>query len=84
MANAFGQFSKSCLRNLGAEAGEGAENLQSAADHDKQRDHIDPVAQAYDEWMLVDRAGQDYRRFFFAFGGLAFRLDDFYDCIAHA
>src|SRR5258706_15621145 len=71
------------LRNLGAEAGEGAEDLQSAAHHHEERDGVDPVAQAHDEWMLIYGAGHDHRRFFFAVGVLTLGLDDFNYCTAH-
>src|SRR5258706_11151513 len=71
------------LRNLGAEAGEGAEDLQAAAHHHKQGDRIDPVAQPHHEWMLIYGAGHDHRRFFFAVGVLTLGLDDFNYCTAH-
>ena len=37
------------LRNLRAETGEGAENLQPAAHHHKQRNRIQPMAEPHDE-----------------------------------
>src|SRR5215831_116458 len=42
------------LRNLGAEARERTEDLQAASDHYEERDRVDPMTQADDEWMLID------------------------------
>src|ERR1700678_1261842 len=44
------------LRNLRAEAGKSAENLQAASNHHKQSHGIEPVAEANDVGVLVDRA----------------------------
>src|SRR6202035_876443 len=72
------------LRNLGPETGEGAEDLQPAADQHKERDCIDPVAQADDIRMLVDGPCHDHRlivvRILLAF---TLFLNDFDDCTAH-
>ena len=41
------------LRDFCPEAGEGAENLEPATYHDKQRDCIHPVAKAHHKRMLI-------------------------------
>jgi hypothetical protein len=41
------------LRNLGAEAGEGAKDLQTAAHHDEERNRVEPMAKAHRQRVLV-------------------------------
>jgi hypothetical protein len=68
------------LRNLGAEAGEGTENLQAASDHYEECDGIDPVTQPHQKGMLVDGTGNydGFVAFIFVFWP-----NDFYNCAAH-
>src|SRR5258708_33399065 len=56
------------LRKLGAEAGEGAEDLQSATNHHEERDCIGPVAEADREGVLVGGAGNGFGFFTFCAG----------------
>src|SRR4029077_4027767 len=54
------------LRNLCAEAGEGTKNLQAASDHYEEGNGVDPMTQAYGQWVFV--CGTANHNGFFAFG----------------
>jgi hypothetical protein len=71
------------LRNLGAEAGEGAENLQPAAHHYKERNCIQPMAQPHYIRMFVNCPRHDDGLIIPIVFILASCLYDFDDCIDH-
>ena len=65
------------LRDLGAEAGKRAKDLQAAAHQHEQRDRIHPVTQANGQRMFINGAANDLSL-------VTCLADDFHYCAAHA